>query len=490
MVFSEPTFLFFFLPVIIGFYFLSPVRFRNYFLLAASLFFYSWGEELYVLVLIASISQNYVFGILINYFRNSKLSLWFLLAGVFSNLAWLGYFKYFNFVMENVPSGFIEIGNIHLPIGISFFTFQALTYLIDLYARRIEVQKDPFKLALYISLFPQLIAGPIVRYAEVERALTTRRTTRGDFASGFFRFVLGLAKKTLIADNLGLLADQIFDIPNEGLSGSVAWLGVICYSLQIYFDFSAYSDMAIGLGRIFGFKFPENFNYPYIAQSVTDFWRRWHMTLSRWFRDYLYIPLGGNRNGTARTYVNLFVVFLLCGFWHGASWNFILWGGYYGFFLMVERMGLGKFIPRLPRVFRHSYLLLVVMIGWVPFRAETFEQSISFLKSMFLLQAGELATLYPLDRFLSLYGVIVIIAGIVFATPIGRLIFRENDGQNSNGLMSIQQGPEGQDIPRKRWMFISLAKPAAIEVIFWLLLSASIISVGSASYSPFIYFRF
>ncbi|CAN0599979.1 unnamed protein product, partial [Ectocarpus sp. 12 AP-2014] len=268
--------------------------------------------------------------------------LWALWLGIAANLLLLGYYKYIGFIFENI--GMVDAAVPTLPIGISFFTFQALSYLIDLYFDRVEVQRNPFNLALYISLFPQLIAGPIVRYSEVEAAIANRTTTRSDWSEGMHQFVRGLAKKTLIADPMGLVADQIFAIPQAGLSPETAWLGAICYAFQLYFDFSAYSDMAIGLGRIFGFKFPINFNYPYVSQSVTEFWRRWHMTLSRWFRDYLYIPLGGNRGSAARTYLNLWIVFLATGIWHGAAWTFIAWGAFHGAFLIIERLGLARLL--------------------------------------------------------------------------------------------------------------------------------------------------
>ena len=466
MVFSNPVFLFLFLPLTLLFYFACPKILRNLVLLGASLFFYAWGEDLYVLILLGSIALNYLAGILINA-QEGRARLWALWLGVAANLLLLGYYKYIGFIFENL--GLLEAAAAAppLPIGISFFTFQALSYIIDLYFRRVEVQRNPLNLALYISLFPQLIAGPIVRYSEVEEAITNRKTTRGDVSEGVHQFVRGLAKKTLIADPLGLIADQIFAIPEAGLSPETAWLGAICYAFQLYFDFSAYSDMAIGLGRILGFRFPKNFDYPYVAQSVTEFWRRWHMTLSRWFRDYLYIPLGGNRAGAARTYFNLWIVFLATGIWHGAAWTFIAWGAFHGFFLIVERLGLGRLLEASPRAVRHAYLLIVVLCGWVMFRADTFAQSQNFYESMFLFNRGGDADFYPVARYLDPYVICILVLAAVFSIGF-RPWYARNIAAQTETAMTRLVG----------------------EVWFWALFALSIISVGAASYSPFIYFRF
>lgn len=468
MVFSEPIFLFIFLPLTLALYFISGRGARNIVLLLMSLFFYAWGEKIYVLVLLGSIAVNYGFGLLISgaLGRRRLVALW---GGVFANLALLGYFKYTGFLLGSFGFADAAAHAPPLPIGISFFTFQALSYLIDLYFGRVQVQRDPLRLALYISLFPQLIAGPIVRYAEIDAALIDRTTTRGDVSAGTHRFVQGLAKKAFLADPLGLVADQIFGIPAGGLSLEVAWLGALCYSLQLYFDFSAYSDMAIGLGRIFGFRFPENFDYPYVSTSITEFWRRWHMTLSRWFRDYLYIPLGGNRAGSGRTYLNLSIVFLATGLWHGAAWTFVFWGAYHGAFLILERLGLGRLLLLSPRGLRHTYLILVVIFGWVAFRAETFAQMSDFYASMVLGRAGAEADFYPLARYLDLYvGILILIAS---ALSVGAAKWflppsEPADGSSSPRMTFIQEG----------W--------------FWILFLGTLISVGASSYSPFIYFRF
>jgi len=347
MLFSEPVFVFLFLPLLLLGYALTPRAAQNTLLLLASLLFYAWGEGFFVLVMLGSIAFNYLVGLLLEAGRGRRrLRPLALLLGVAGNLALLIVFKYAGFLVTNLnlllaglklPA--LPVPALHLPIGISFFTFQAMSYVIDVYRDRIPVQKHPLRIALYIALFPQLIAGPIVRYQHIARQLTRRVVTRPGLAEGIRRFILGLGKKMLLANVLAVPVDKIFAIPAHQLTTSVAWLGVVCYALQIYFDFSGYSDMAIGLGRMFGFRFLENFRYPYLARTITDFWRRWHISLSSWFRDYVYIPLGGNRRGPLRTYRNLVIVFLLCGLWHGASWTFVAWGLFHGLFLAIERLG-------------------------------------------------------------------------------------------------------------------------------------------------------
>ncbi|MCB1615707.1 MAG: MBOAT family protein [Pseudomonadales bacterium] len=398
MLFSSSTFIFLFLPACLLAYYgiacplkrYSGIDFRNAFLLFASLVFYAWGEVFYVLLMIASITVHYVFGLLICYFRSRQpLARSLLVFAVSTNLLSLCFFKYANFIADNLnllleftDMPVITIGSVHLPLGISFFTFQAMSYVIDVYRNEAPVQKNPFNIALYIALFPQLIAGPIVRYHDVALQINDRESAYNLFFSGMRRFILGLAKKMLIANTLGEVADQIFALSGNELSTPVAWLGIICYALQIYFDFSAYSDMAIGLGRMFGFRFLENFNYPYISASVQEFWRRWHISLSSWFRDYLYIPLGGSRVAPWRIYFNLCLVFFLCGLWHGASWNFVIWGLIHGAFLVIERLGFDKILQRLWRPVRHCYTLLVVLVGWVFFRAETLDTSLHYTKTL------------------------------------------------------------------------------------------------------------
>jgi len=343
VVFSSVTFVFYFLPLVLVAYLLLPAR--NIVLLFASLVFYAWGETYFIAVLMVSIGLNYLFGILIEKSYDEKRRTTALFLGLGADLGLLCLFKYLNFIADNLnvflsTGGYapIEIHHIHLPLGISFFTFQAMSYLVDVYRRTVPAERNIFNLGLYIAMFPQLVAGPIVRFNQIADQLHKRSVTTDAFSLGVRRFVVGLGQKMLIANILAVPADAIFAVPSEGLTPAIAWLGVVAYTLQIYFDFAGYSNMAIGLGHMFGFTLPENFNYPYIAQSITEFWRRWHISLSRWFRDYLYIPLGGNRKGSYRTYANLFVVFFLCGLWHGASWNFVVWGLFHGFFLVVERV--------------------------------------------------------------------------------------------------------------------------------------------------------
>jgi alginate O-acetyltransferase complex protein AlgI len=360
-----------------------------------------------------------------------------------------------------------------LPIGISFFTFHAISYVVDVYRQDASAQKRPIEAALYLLVFPQLIAGPIVRYRQIAAQLTSRRNTPDNFAYGIRRFVIGLSKKMLIANTLAGPADQIFGMAPNQITVMHAWIGVTCYTLQIYFDFSGYSDMAIGLGRMFGFTFPENFAYPYVASSVQDFWRRWHMSLSAWFRDYVYVPLGGNRKSTARTYLNLVLVFFLCGLWHGASWTFVVWGLFHGTFLVGERAGLAERLARLPSPVRHAYLLLVVMISWVFFRATTLPQGIAMLGAMFG-AGGTAPAPYMPAWFLNREVVVALAAGIVGSTPI---VPRLSDWLS-------QTSRDGAE--RRLPLVPSLVGTAAILV----LLAASLTLSAAQTYNPFIYFRF
>lgn len=345
MVFSSVLFLFYFFPVVLFCYFIAPKELRNAILLLASLLFYAWGEPKFIAVLLLSILINYLAGICIHISQGTVLAKLSLTVSLLANLGILGFYKYANFgvgivnrVMGRIPAWqAIPAVSVALPIGLSFFTFQGLSYVIDVYRGVAPVQKNPLYIALYISLFPQLVAGPIVRYTDIQREIGERKSSLDDIAQGAERFILGLSKKVMIADVLAAVSDSIFSTPVDGLDWPVAWLGAVCYTLQIFFDFSGYSDMAIGIGRIFGFHFLENFNLPYISTSVTEFWRRWHISLSRWFRDYLYIPLGGNRRGNV--YVNLLIVFICTGLWHGAAFTFLFWGLWHGFFLIAERVG-------------------------------------------------------------------------------------------------------------------------------------------------------
>ncbi len=487
MVFSSTFFLFFFLPIVLLVYFLAGRKMRNVILLTSSLVFYAWGETIYVLLMLVSILVNYCFGLFIDLAQQQgKTGKPALVGAVAINLLLLIFFKYANFLVANL-NGLLQrldldpvsFPHIHLPIGISFFTFQAMSYVIDLYRRQSKVQKNPINIALYISLFPQLIAGPIVRYHDIAKQISNRITTTADMASGIRRFIIGLGKKVLIANVLGQTADYIFSLPPDRLPATLAWLGAVSYSLQIYYDFSGYSDMAIGLGRMFGFHFLENFNYPYISRSIREFWRRWHISLSTWFRDYLYIPLGGSRGSVLRTYFNLITVFFLCGLWHGASWTFIVWGLYHGFFLILERTGLGtKVLQILPTPVRHLYAMFVVLCGWVVFRSDSFSFALAFLRAMF---TPGTAPIYNSQIFLHINNefTFTLIAGLIGAMPLFRIL---------TGKIVDEIGPP-DDVQDS--VFIGGPVAATLQVVgLGFILSYSVASVMGGSYNPFLYFRF
>ena len=375
MRFSSLPFLFGFLPLTLALYFAAPPRWRNLVLLLTSLVFYGWGEPVYLGIMVLSILIDYTHGLLVERYRSrDKLARWFVAESVILNLGLLGFFKYWDFFAENLsrlPGITLPALRLPLPIGISFFTFQTMSYTIDVYRRDAPAQRDIVAFGAYVTMFPQLVAGPIVRYREVAAELKERVNTTADFAAGAGRFTVGLAKKVLLANSIGALWDAELAAQSAGMLTALGgWLGIAAYGFQIYFDFSGYSDMAIGMGRMLGFHFPENFARPYTAASVTEFWRRWHISLTTWFREYLYIPLGGSRRGTARTVRNIFIVWLCTGFWHGASWNFILWGLHFFLWLMLEKYLMKDFLQRLPRWLRHAYTLLVVFAGWGIFAME------------------------------------------------------------------------------------------------------------------------
>ena len=387
MVFSSFVFLLVFFLIVMAIYFLVPGRIRNLVLMLASLLFYAWGEPIYVTIMLFSTVFDYTNGRLIEKFKNenrpvaAKVTL---IIDMVGNLGILGFFKYADFVLENVNAitgAGIELLNIALPIGISFYTFQTMSYTIDVYRGQVPAARNILDFGTYVTLFPQLIAGPIVQYKTVAEELTNRKFNIDDFSEGAWRFVIGMAKKVILANQIGALFTTISGM-NE-ISTATAWLGAIAYSFQIYFDFSGYSDMAIGLGRMFGFHFLENFDHPYISSSITEFWRRWHISLSSWFREYVYIPLGGNRKGLKRQLVNIAIVWMLTGLWHGASWNFVLWGVYYGALLMIEKIFLLKWLEKIPRVFRHIYCLFLVIIGWTIFAQTDFSVLGDYLQTMF-----------------------------------------------------------------------------------------------------------
>ena len=461
MVFSSYTFLFYFLPPLLILYYLIPRRSlggRNLVLLAFSLFFYFAGGPRHLPLMLLSIAINYVGGLLC-----AKRRRWALVLTMAVNLGLLGWFKYAGFVGENLRAlGLpLSVPEVVLPIGISFFTFQGMSYVIDVYRGDTPPAKNPLQVALYIALFPQLVAGPIVRYTTVAEELVSRRETFDDFAAGALRFSFGLAKKMLLANNLSLMADEAFSTAPIG--AAAAWLGAIAYTGQIYFDFSGYSDMAIGLGRMFGFHFEENFNYPYLSKSVTEFWRRWHMSLSGWFRDYVYIPLGGSRAGTAKQVRNILLVWTLTGLWHGAAWNFLLWGLYFGVLLLGEKFWWGKALERAPSPLRHLYAMVIVVLGWVLFRCEGLSAVGSYLGAMFGLSgAGWGQALY----FLRQYGVFLVV-GAVASLPVKDALRAAL--QRRKAERTIQWGS-------------ALAGLA--------LLGLSFLQLISSTANPFIYYRF
>lgn len=483
MLFSSITFLFFFLPAVL---LLSlPLRgwLGNLLLLLASLAFYAWGEQFYVLVMLVSILVNHLFGLVLDASSSPSRRRWCVAFAVLINLGLLISFKYAEFIVQNVNTllRLIDAPSLpsvkpHLPIGISFFTFQALSYVLDVYRGESRAQRNPLNTALFISLYPQLIAGPIVRYASISEQLVHRRVTLQGLAEGARRFTLGLGKKVLIANQMAVVADGVFALAPQGLTPTLAWMGTVAYTLQIYFDFSGYSDMAIGLGRMHGFHFSENFDYPYVARSIRDFWRRWHISLSTWFRDYLYLPLGGNRVSPLRTYGNLLVVFLLCGLWHGAQWTFVLWGLYHGAFLVIERMGFQRLLERTPRPLRHGYALLVIMVGWVLFRSESTTQALTMAKNLVGLSDGADANLRALEYGNSLFLTVLGIA-IVASLPIlpwwRRQLERSSGADASHGLLATRVVAD----------VTGLALMAGILIL-------CAMSLASGTYNPFIYFRF
>ena len=471
MVFSSITFLFLFLPVVLIVYYLIKARFRNIFLTISSLFFYAWGEQKLVMLMLFSIAVNYLGGLLIDdrLSKNKNLEARVtLLFFVSINVFLLAYFKYTNFFIASVnDSGLFRMSSLNeivLPIGISFFTFQGMSYLIDIYYKKVSPQKNLVSLALYISMFPQLIAGPIVRYIDISKQIDTiRRFNNQQFQEGIRRFITGLFKKVIIANQMGFVADAVFNNGSE--SGAISlWTGVICYAFQIYFDFSGYSDMAIGLGKMFGFDFLENFSHPYISKSIQEFWRRWHISLSSWFRDYLYIPLGGNRKGVSRTYVNLIIVFFITGLWHGTSWSFIVWGLFHGFFLILERGWFGKVIKKMPQIFGHIYLIFVVLVGWVFFRAETLHDAMLYLQGMFNFKIAGDELVY---QYFNFYFVFVFVLAILFST-------------NMVSLLSL----------RANMIFNSSRMKIISYPIYLLLFFVCLLELAESNYNPFIYFRF
>lgn len=468
MVFSSFSFLFLFLPIVFLCYVIAPKSLENLFLFIVSLIFYAWGEPAFVFIMLASIIVNYATGIIVEKLKRKKLQYGHaaLVAGIVLNLFLLGHFKYTTFLLRSLLefAGFVgavpnfSVPEVPLPIGISFFTFQGISYIVDVYRGEVAAQRNFVSLGMYIALFPQLIAGPIVRYQDIEKEIADRKTTLEGMTFGLRFFSYGMAKKVLIANSMGAVADAVFALPPGSASVPLSWLGILAYTLQIYFDFSGYSDMAIGLGLLFGFHFPKNFNYPYIADSMTNFWRRWHISLSTWFRDYLYIPLGGNRKGVFKTYRNLFIVFCATGIWHGANWTFLAWGIWHGAFLIMERLVPGVF-SRMPRLVRHCYVLLAVILGWVFFRSDSILEAFHYIGAMF-----NLSRLSPDAQFYELANMRTVLffgLGCIFSTPI---------------FVWFQKRFSGSFV---------------LENVFSLgAIGISVIFLINSTYNPFLYFRF
>ncbi len=467
MLFSSISFLYYFLPAVLLCYFILPFRLKNIVLLLFSLIFYFYGEPVYTLLMLGSTLSAYIHGILIDKYRGTGLSKVFLWSSVGISLLTLGFFKYADFFVENVNAltgSDLPLLKLALPIGISFYTFQTLSYTIDVYRGDAAPQKSYVRLATYVALFPQLIAGPIVRYTTVEAELSERQHSFEDFAEGIRRFAVGLGKKVLLADVLGAMAKALYESPAPSVAGY--WLYAVAISLQLYFDFSGYSDMAIGLGRIFGFHFLENFNYPFISKSVAEFWRRWHISLGSWFRDYVYIPMGGNRVNTAKWFRNILIVWFLTGFWHGADWNFIIWGLYFAAFLLLEKFWYNRIALHLPKLVSHLYVAVVIAVSFVIFSADGVGGMVTDLKGMFFLDGLPLwtdATGYYLRSYCA-----PLIFGLLGATPLVKMAVERLREMGKGGFV------------------IDLLEPVFLVVI--LLVATAYFVDGS--FSPFLYFRF
>lgn len=484
MVFSSITFLFYFLPLFLALY-LAFARFRSLVIVVASVMFYAWGEPRYVLLLAFVTVLNWGVGLAIQRSGPGRI---ILALGVAANLSLLIWFKYLGFIVSQIDgvllaSGLSAIGApaVALPLGVSFFTFQGISYLIDIHRGDIEAQPSLLKFAMYKTMFPQLIAGPIVRYRDIADEIDNRSVSFARWRRGIEMFVVGLAQKVIIANSVALPADQIFGLPGTQLTTTVAWLGAVCYMIQIFFDFSGYTNMAIGLGHLMGFTLPRNFDRPYAAQSVTEFWRRWHITLSRWFRDYLYIPLGGNRRGGVQTYVNLLAVFFLCGIWHGAKWTFVAWGLYHGFFLVVERAASSLSFRQVWRPLRHLYLLLTVLIGWVLFRADSLREALTMLEAMAGL--GSAVPDAPSAWRFASSSVIAAMLGAALLIAAPPLAYWRTAAARITPA-AIRRSHAFRSLPGTA--LLGAVGPVAILCL--LVLAVSVLSAGT--HNPFIYFRF
>ena len=471
MLFSSTIFIFLFLPFVIAIYYGLLMKRRNaqnIFLLIMSLVFYAWGEPMFVFIMLLMIVANWYFGILVDRYREKKRTVYTIITlMVAMNLSILFAYKYYTFFMTNISSTFgipLEIPKLLLPIGISFFTFHAISYVMDIYRQNGSVQKYPINVGLYICFFPQLVAGPIVRYETISKQINSRKETFNDFSMGVCRFIMGLAKKLLIANSMALLADKAFSLDGGGLSVSFAWLGAIAYAFQIFFDFSGYSDMALGLGRMFGFHFEENFNFPYISKTISEFWRRWHISLGMFFRKYVYFPMGGNRVASkSRLVFNLFVVWALTGIWHGANWTFIIWGLYYFLFITAEKLfNITAKVPSKLDFLKHIYVIVVVLIGWVLFRSNNITSAFGYLKSMFGMNGNLLFDDFTL---LSLQeNAVVLVSAVIFSMPVGRYL---NEKIKFNGFAKV-----------------------FVPIMYMFLFYVCICFLVKGAYNPFIYFNF
>lgn len=468
MVFSSVLFLFGFLPAILCAYYLSPRCLKNFILVIGSLFFYAWGEPVYIILMVFICIFDYCNGLLIDKYRQSlAIRRLVLIASITINLSVLGFFKYYGFLIDNLNALFnlqMVVTPLPLPIGISFYTFQSISYVVDVYQGRVKAQKNLINYATFVTMFPQLIAGPIIKYPDIAKQIERRRENLALFGEGAMLFIIGLSKKVLLANNIGIVWQQIKDTPMQDISLLTAWIGIVAFTFQIYFDFSGYSDMARGLGKMFGFDIMKNFNYPYISKSITEFWRRWHISLGTWFKEYLYIPLGGSRVSKLKRYRNLFIVWFLTGFWHGASWNFIIWGLYFGLFVTLEKIFLLKWLENKPNFLRHIYTLVVVIVGWVFFEFDSLWQGFAYLQIMFGLGSYQLVddkAIYYLYT-----NALLLVALAVGATPL---------------MKSLVANWQAR---------VKLVQDVALPVIYSLLLFFCTAYLVNLSYNPFLYFRF
>lgn len=468
MVFSSLIFIFIFLPLVLVSYYIAPRRLRNTVILLASLLFYAWGEPTYIILIIISILINYLGALLIRvHIKNKDKSKFIFITLLLIDISILFFFKYYGFAIECLGSIIgldLKVKSISLPLGISFYTFQQISYIADIYMQKVKPERNLIDFATYITMFPQLIAGPIVKYDDIHKQLANRKESINKFGEGVQRFIIGLGKKVILANNIGVISTQVKEVNLNDLSIVLSWIGIIAFTLQIYFDFSGYSDMAIGLAKMFGFDFLENFDYPYISKSITEFWRRWHMSLGGWFREYIYIPLGGNKKGTLIQVRNLFIVWFTTGLWHGASTNFVVWGLYFGVILFIEKIYLKDLLKKIPSIFSHIYTLIIVMIGWVIFDMNTLTDSGHYIKIVF--GFGNNIFIDNLAKYILTNNFIILLIGLICSTKLIKIYmnkikstFREND------------------------VFL-------ITAINLLILIISTAYLVGASYNPFLYFRF